>query len=118
MMDEFTIRRLEAILNGYFEAKVPKEVRSFVRLKYVWDGKAMILFEERSHSHGRQWLSSAIAQFRLEHNQWNVYALNASHDWVPVKSIAPSPDFERQLEQVELDPEGIFWPTGDWAETF
>lgn len=116
-MDEFTIRRLEAILNGYFEAKAPKEVRSAVRLKYVWDGKAMILIEERPQFHGRKWLGMPIVQFRLENSLWNIYARNASHDWVPVTSIAPSPDFEQQLEQVEIDSEGIFWPSGDWAET-
>lgn len=117
-MDEFTVRRLEAILKGYFAAKVPGEVRSSVRLTYQWEGHALILFEERFYSHERQWHSSAIVQFHLERNKWSVYAQSASHDWVRVTSIAPDVDFERQLEQVELDQEGIFWPSDDQAETF
>ncbi|WP_082207856.1 MULTISPECIES: DUF3024 domain-containing protein [Paenibacillus] len=63
----------------------------------------------RPYSHGRKWIGSAIVQFRLEQNNWSVYVKNANQDWEPVKSIAPHPDFERQLEQVELDREGIFW---------
>ncbi|MEC0137806.1 DUF3024 domain-containing protein [Paenibacillus macerans] len=41
-------------------------------------------------------------------NKWSVYVKNADQDWEPVISIAPHPDFERQLEQVELDREGSF----------
>lgn len=109
-MDQFTARRLETILDGYIEVKVPPYVRSSVRLKYEWDDEeGLTLFEERPDSHGRIWMGSAIAHFRLVQNKWRVYVKNANHDWEPVKSIAPSPDFERQLEQVELDHEGIFW---------
>ncbi|MCM3701643.1 DUF3024 domain-containing protein [Paenibacillus macerans] len=111
IVDEFTARRLENILDGYIEVKVPREVRSSIRLKYEWDDKGLILLEERPHSYGRQWHGSAVAQFRLERGQWSVYANNANREWERVQSIAPCSDFEQQLEQVELDPEGIFWPS-------
>ncbi|GJM74953.1 hypothetical protein HMSSN036_71690 [Paenibacillus macerans] len=109
VVDPFTARRLETILDGYIEVKVPPNVRSSIRLKYEWNEEGLTLLEERPHSHGRQWIGSAIVQFRLGQNKWSVYVKNSNHDWEPVKSIAPNPDFEQQLELVELDREGIFW---------
>lgn len=39
------------------------------------------------------------------------YEWNGNNVWASVDSIARDPDFERQLEQVEVDREGLFWPT-------
>lgn len=49
----------------------------------------------------------------MELKKWNVYIENANQDWEAFKSIRPDPDFEQQLEQVELDHEGIFWVEED-----
>ncbi|MCS7464494.1 DUF3024 domain-containing protein [Paenibacillus doosanensis] len=108
-MDRFTIRRLENILDGYIALKVPRDVRSSVRLTYQWDENRLTLREERPDDHGRKWLGAAIVQFRLEQSMWHVYAKDGDNAWQIAASIAPHSDFERQLEQVELDREGIFW---------
>jgi hypothetical protein len=108
-MDPFTIRRLGKLLDGYIDLKVPREVRAFVRLKYEWDGNRLTLAEERPDYGSRQWTRTAIAQFRLERGIWSVYALDDDGEWSLVPSITPCPDFERQLERVELDREGVFW---------
>ncbi|WP_231505387.1 DUF3024 domain-containing protein [Paenibacillus massiliensis] len=113
VVDLFTARRIEAILDGYIEVKVPPEVRSSVRLKYEWDEGKLTLFEERSYSNGREWIRSAIVQFRMELKKWTVYIKTANHDWEVFRSIRPDPGFEQQLEKVELDREGIFWVEED-----
>ncbi len=108
-MDLFTVRRLEKILDGYIELKVPHNVRSSVRLVYEWDGDLLTLCERRPAYPEREWSRANIAQFRLESGSWRVYAKQEDGSFQPVSSIVPDPDFERQLEQVELDAEGLFW---------
>ncbi|MDF2644907.1 MAG: hypothetical protein K0Q73_712 [Paenibacillus sp.] len=46
-MDPFTIRRLEKILDIYIELKVPRDVRSSVRLAYERNEDRLTLLEER-----------------------------------------------------------------------
>lgn len=108
-MDPFTVRRLEKILDGYIEAKVPRDVRSSVRLVYQWEDNVLTLYEKRPLYPEREWSMIPIAQFRLEAGSWSVYTRSADEHWRPVSSIEPHPDFEQQLEQVETDPEGLFW---------
>lgn len=108
-MDPFTLRRLQKILDGYIELKVPRNVHSSVRLIYEWENGRLTLSEKRPAYRERQWTCTAIAQFRLEEGMWSVYAKDGNGSWVSVSSIRPDPDFERQLEQVEIDREGLFW---------
>ena len=44
----------------------------------------------------------------MDLKKWNVYIENANHDWEAFKSIMPDPDFEQQLEKVELIVRGSF----------
>jgi Protein of unknown function (DUF3024). len=89
--------------------KVPGNVRSSVRLIYEWQDNVLTLSEERPQFQERQWKRKTIVQFRLEKRRWSVYAQESNENWAPVLSIPPSPDFEWQLEQVEIDRERIFW---------
>ncbi|MFH5183540.1 DUF3024 domain-containing protein [Paenibacillus sp. TAB 01] len=108
-MDSFTMRRLETILDGYIALKVPRNVRASVRLTYQWDDNRLTLREERPDYHSSHWLGSAIVQFRLKNGSWHVYAKDGDNGWQAVTSISPHADFEWEVEQVELDREGIFW---------
>ncbi|WP_018752149.1 DUF3024 domain-containing protein [Paenibacillus sanguinis] len=115
-VDELTVRRVERILEGYIEAKVPREVRSSVRLTYEWKAEGLTLMEERPDAQGRRWHGIAVARFVPEQGRWRVYARNPVQGWERVPSILPSADFECQLEQVELDMDGLFWPVLDADE--
>jgi hypothetical protein len=108
-MDLFTVRRLEKILDGYISLKVPRNVRSSVRLSYEWESNGLTLSEERPVAQEREWSRKAIVHFRLEEGNWTVYAKDGDDAWFPAHSIARDADFERQLEQVEIDREGLFW---------
>ncbi|GBF78184.1 hypothetical protein PA598K_06794 [Paenibacillus sp. 598K] len=108
-MDPFTVRRLEKILDGYIEAKVPQGMRASIRLIYEWEGDVLTLCERRLSYPELGWSRADIVQFRLEAGGWCVYAKGEDGSFMPVSAIEPDPDFERQLEQVELDPEGLFW---------
>lgn len=108
-VDLFTLRRLEKILDGYIAAKVPRDLRSAVRLTYEFERNRLTLFEERPDYPKREWKRIALVQFYLEAGMWSVYAKSSDGKWFLVDTILPDPDFERQLEQVEIDQDGLFW---------
>jgi hypothetical protein len=109
MMDSFTVNRLKAILNGYIDQKVPGDLRLSVRVSYRMEHNQVTLIEEWSEWHDRKWLGTDFAQFRWENDKWRVYSKKENNEWSQADSIIPHEDFERQLEQVELDSERIFW---------
>jgi len=108
-MDSFTLKRIESILRCYIDQKVPGDLRLSVRVSYRMEGNQITLMEERPEWQERKWLATEFAQFRWEHEKWRVYAKKENEEWSPVVSIVPAEDFERQLEQVELDAEDVFW---------
>ncbi|WP_241675015.1 DUF3024 domain-containing protein [Paenibacillus luteus] len=109
MMDPFTLRRIESIMDGYIHQKVPGDLRVSIRLKHEIVDNQLTLAEERATSLRNEWVRVDIVQFRLESQKWNVYAKNGENTWSFVEIITPSEDFERQLEQVEIDQDGLFW---------
>lgn len=108
-MDPFTVIRIDSIMNGYIAQKVPGDLRVSVRLRHEIIDNQLTLAEERPTSKRNEWGRVDIVQFRLESKKWKVYAKNGENTWTFVEIISPSEDFERQLEQVESDQEGLFW---------
>ncbi|MDO3410333.1 DUF3024 domain-containing protein [Saccharibacillus sp. CPCC 101409] len=108
-MDTWTAKRLEALLRGYIAEKVPPSMRSSVRLVYRMENDRVTLTEERPESPRLGWTGSDLAQFRLEQGAWSLYARSEDGSWTAADCPAPQADFEDQLEQFELDPQGLFW---------
>jgi hypothetical protein len=109
MIDPFTVRRIDSIMSGYIDQKIPGDLRVSVRLRHEIVDNQLTLAEERPTSKRNEWDRIDIVQFRLESKQWKVYAKNFDNTWTFVEIISPSADFERQLEQVEIDQDGLFW---------
>ncbi|ANS74430.1 hypothetical protein AWM70_07420 [Paenibacillus yonginensis] len=111
MLDSFTLTRIGAIMNGYIAQKVPPELRVSVRLTYDISRDELILAEERPSACRYVWDKVNIARFCWSEEGWRVYAPSSEDkSWICVDVIQPSMDFEAQLEQVERDSLGIFWP--------
>ncbi|CAM3534858.1 MULTISPECIES: DUF3024 domain-containing protein [Saccharibacillus] len=110
-MDTWTAKRLEALLRGYISEKIPPSMRTAVRIVYRLEADRVTLTEERPESPREGWTGKDLAQFRLERGAWSVYAKQGEgpEEWVAARSIEPRMDFEDQLEQFELDREGLFW---------
>lgn len=109
MLDSFTIRRIQSVLDGYIHEKVPAPLRTMVKLTYELNNNELILTEERPAEERYQWDKLPIARFYWEANQWKVYAKGDHSSWNVVDVIEPCPDFEVILEQVERDEAGLFW---------
>jgi len=110
MLDSFTIRKIQSLMNGYIHEKVPAPLRTMVKLTYVMNGDELILTEERPAEVRYRWDVMPIARFQWEGEQWKVYARDEHNSWHAVDDIEPCPDFEDLLEHVERDETGIFWP--------
>lgn len=108
MLDEFTKKRVERILNAFIEQKVPKEVRHQVKLVYKFRGQTVTLGEERLGYMDR-WVEYDVAQFRLdkETKEWTVYWRDSKNKWHLIDDIEPNADFEKQLQLVDQNP--VLW---------
>lgn len=109
MLDAFTKKRIENIMDNYIEQKVPKQARDQVNLSYKIRGNFVTLFEERIGFRSDRWIQIPIAQFRRENNKWTVYWKDSKERWHHVEEITPADDFEVQLMTVERNETGIFW---------
>lgn len=109
MLDPFTRKRIEKIMNQYIDEKVPKHIRDQIRLNYKIRGNNVTLVEERPAFMSKEWVELDIAQFRLESGQWKVYWRDSKKKWHWVDDITPVGNFETQLMIVEEDTRGMFW---------
>ncbi|THF79454.1 DUF3024 domain-containing protein [Cohnella fermenti] len=108
-MDIVTTRRVEKLLQWYIGEKIPPSMRSSVRLTYKWEAAELTLCEERPDPSYREWVGQPIVRFRFSGDRWHVLARAKDGTWGTAEAIPPHADFERQLEQVEVDRAGIFW---------
>lgn len=109
MLDAFTKKRIEKILDRYTEQKVPAHVRNQIKLSYKMRGNNVSLIEERPAFMRDQWVQLDIAQFRLDQGKWKVYWRDSKDKWHFVEDIVPDEDFEKQLMIVDADDRGMFW---------
>jgi hypothetical protein len=109
MLDPFTKKRIEKILNAYIDKKTPMHIRDEIRLKYKFRGNNVSLIEERPAYIGDGWTEFDIAQFRLDEGKWKVYWRDSRDKWHFVDDILPNESFEAQLKVVDQNNQGLFW---------
>ncbi|WP_246469373.1 DUF3024 domain-containing protein [Cohnella nanjingensis] len=109
MLDVFTKRRIEKIMDEYTERKVPKHVRDQMKLSYKIRGNSVTLMEERPAYRGDGWVQYHIAQFRLDQSKWKIYWQDSKDKWHFVEDYEPDEVFEKQLRAVDQDRSGMFW---------
>lgn len=85
MLDLFTLRRIQSVMNGYIHEKVPAPLRTMVKLTYEMNDNELILTEERPAEERYQWDKMHIARFYWEENQWKVYARDEQSSWNGMK---------------------------------
>ncbi len=109
MLDTFTKKRIEKIMNAYVDKKIPKHLRNQIKLNYKLRGNNVTLVEERPAFMSSEWVEMDIAQFRLDQKKWKVYWRDSRNKWHFVEDITPDEDFEKQLKIVDENNQGIFW---------
>jgi hypothetical protein len=107
MLDAFTKKRIEKILENYIEQKIPEHLKNEVEIRFKFRGNTVTLSQERPGYMGGRF-EYPIAQLRLEETEWKVYWQDSKKKWHFVDDITPDQDFEKQLK--EIDSNNIFWP--------
>jgi hypothetical protein len=109
LLDAFTKRRIEKVMDEFTEKKVPMHIRNQIKMSYKIRGNNVTLVEQRPAFKSDQWVALDIAQFRLEKNKWKIYWKDSKDRWHFVDDFEPDEDFEKQLKIVDEDNRGIFW---------
>ncbi len=106
MLDAFTRKRIEKILENYIDQKIPEDLKNEVKIHYKFRGNTVTLSQERPGYMGRRF-EYPIAQLRLDDTFWKVYWRDSKNKWHFVDDIKPDKQFEKQL--MEVDNNDIFW---------
>lgn len=109
MLDAFTKKRIEKILDQYIERKIPRHLKDEYQIRYIFRGNNLTLVQERpSYLPGRR-VELPVAQFRFDGETWKVFWKDSKDRWHFVDDIEPDASFETQLMIVDQDRNGIFW---------
>lgn len=106
MLDAFTKKRIEKILEKYIEQRIPEHLKGEIQIHYKFRGNTVTLSQERTGYMGRRF-EYPIAQLRLEETYWKVYWQDSKKRWHFMDDIEPDKHFEKQLK--EIDNNDIFW---------
>lgn len=107
MLDSFTKKRIEKIVDNYKDKKIPNHLKHEIQIKYKFRGNTVTLSQEKPAYKPGHRVEYPIAQFRFEDGLWKVYWKDSKEKWHFIDDIEPNANFEEQLKAV--DENGIFW---------
>ena len=99
-------------LTRYCEERIPAHARDQVRLGFRLRGQTVTLYEERpAFEQPDLWVDIVVAQFRMDKQtfEWSLYWADRNSKWLPHKEFTPTRNFEVALEEVDANPNGMFW---------
>jgi len=102
---------VKSIVADYCAKRVPEHARRQVKMGFVVRGNSITLIEERPHWQKPDlWIKTPIAQFRYNQKtgKWTLYCADRNSRWHDYQ-IEPEKDIRVLLQEVDVDPTGIFW---------
>ncbi|WP_246317486.1 DUF3024 domain-containing protein [Paenibacillus agri] len=108
MLDPFTKKRIEKIMDHYIKVQNSGRSNPQRKLKYRIHEDTVTLLDERPILLNGQWIEWGIAQFCRSEQGWGIYWRDLKNHWHALDNIKPDTDFEKQLKIVKQDCQGIF----------
>ena len=111
-LPELTRELVAQRLTRYCEESIPAHVRDKVRMGFRFRGHTVTIYEERpAFQHPGQWVEIVAAQFRMDKEtfEWSLFWADRNSKWLPHKEFTPTRNFEVALEEVDANPNGMFW---------
>lgn len=103
----------EKKIEEFCKKRIPEPVQEQVKLSYIFRGKSVTIFENRSPwwKGMKEWTSMAIAQLRYDEKtgEWTLYCADRNDRWHEYYDIEPTKDINKLLKEIDEDPTGIFW---------
>ena len=103
-----------ARIRHYVDARVPSRVAAQVRMEAVVRGTAVTIVECRRPWRadlGPAWSRFPIAQLRYDpaRTEWTLHWRDRNLRWHRYDRIAPVPQVDTLLAEIDADPTAIFW---------
>lgn len=111
-MEPDTKTRIAAILDEWFERRVPIMLRDQLVLQYRWRGETVTVLERRPYIRDRtRWTTHPVARFRRDpaSRLWFLDCRDRNGRWHEYGPAPPDRDFTKLLGALEEDETGIFW---------
>ena len=109
---EIELRRVTKLLEEYCKQRVPAHVRDKVWMVFRRRGGTFTLFECRPYWQDEsQTTESPIARFVYHEDSphWELKWCDRNDRWHPYQNVGRAAHLETLVEEVDLDPTGIFW---------
>lgn len=103
---------MAALLEPWFERRVPLMVRDKLALQYRVTRHDVLLFEKRPHwRNAGEWTESHVAKFRFNRQSglWTLFCRDRNLKWHRYDFAEPSPRLADLVIHVDQDRTGIFW---------
>src|SRR5688572_12662767 len=100
-------KRLRAVA-----ARVPPKLRDQLRIDFRIGARDVILFESRpSYRDPQKWSEEDVAKFQYvaAADEWRLFCQFRDLKWRAYQPLPSARDFDTLVDEVSLDPTGIFW---------
>jgi hypothetical protein len=111
-LSEMQKAQVNRLLSAYCAKRVPPADQSKVRVGYRIEGNAAILYEERpAFRPPHDWQEMVVAKFTYvgTPREWRLSCQHRDLRWHAYQALPRSPHLARLLDEVDVDPTGIFW---------
>jgi hypothetical protein len=110
--NELERARIERIVGGFCERRIPEHLKSQIKVFYTVRGNEVKIIESRPTLRSSHlWAETPIA--RLQYNpqtlEWQLYCMRASGKWQKYSEREPAGRLQSLIDEIAKDPNGIFW---------
>ena len=111
-LPDITKKLVETKLAALCAKRIPPHARHQVKLTYRLRGNSASLIEQRVYfKDASRWIDAPVAQFRFDTTTmaWSLYCRDRHQRWHFYEPLAPTPNLDRLIAEVDSDPTCIFW---------
>jgi hypothetical protein len=112
----------EIKLSGFYKVKVfcenripddrKEELEDKVKIQYEIKGNSITIREDRANWTGNgKWIICPIAKikFNVGNENWSIYWRDQHSKWHLYERLPPKKQIEEIIQEISVDPTGIFW---------
>ena len=110
--NEIDLRRIEKVVGGFCQQRIPDDVRSQVKVFYEIRGSEVKIIESRPTMMGSHlWTETPVARLKYDPitMEWELYWMNGSGKWQKYSDLDPARDLKSLVSEIQNDPHRLFW---------
>jgi hypothetical protein len=110
--NELEKARIERIVGGFCEGRIPNHLRSQIKIFYKVRGYEVKIIESRPTMTGSPlWAETPIARLQYDHRtlEWELYWMRASGKWQRYTDLHPTNNLKSLIDAIAKDQYSVFW---------